>query len=69
MLMFPKCRHCGRKWHPQEGAVASRDYCQVCHKDRREVAKRKFSLRPLSAADFNGPYLLPKALRHKVRSA
>jgi hypothetical protein len=68
MFVFPKCRHCGRKWHPQEGAVASRNYCEACHRDRREFAKRKFSLRPLSVTDFNGRYLLPRALRSKVNN-
>ncbi len=51
---------------PALGVVASQEYCDRCRGKRRETAKRQFQLRRLSADDFDGPYLLPRALR-KVR--
>jgi len=63
MITRPRCRYCNREWVPAIGVAATQDYCRRCRKARREKAKRAFGLRPLTAADFDGPYLLPRARR------
>jgi len=63
-LTLPRCSHCGRFWRPTRGLVADAAYCKRCSKDRQAAAATHFGLRPLTAADFTGQYLLPRRLRH-----
>jgi len=63
LITRPRCRHCNREWMPGHGVVAAEDFCRKCRKERRAKAKRAFGLRPLTPADFDGPYLLPRARR------
>lgn len=62
-LSLPRCRNCQRYWRPQQGVSAQTGYCKKCAQDRRAAAMVRFDLKPLAAADFDGPYLLPRALR------
>jgi predicted Zn-ribbon and HTH transcriptional regulator len=62
-LRLPKCRFCGRVWHPQEGVVAAASYCAACAEERRSIVESKFDLRKLKPADAENGYLLPKSLR------
>lgn len=62
-LTLPKCRNCQRHWRPEQGVSAQMGYCKKCAQDRRAAATFRFDLKPLAAADFDGPYLLPRALR------
>lgn len=62
-LSLPKCRCCGRYWHPPEGVVADAAYCKKCAKERRAAAAASLGLRPLTAVEGVGPYLLPRHLR------
>lgn len=63
MIRLPKCRHCGRNWLPCDGVVASRGFCGRCRQDRRNIAKAAFDLHPITAADHDGIYLIPRT-RH-----
>lgn len=63
MLKLPRCGYCRRRWMPESGAVASRDFCGHCRQERRRLAIAAFSLRPVTPADFDGDYLLPRAMR------
>jgi hypothetical protein len=69
MFKNPKCRHCGRSWRPRLGVVASRAFCPRCSAERREIAARQLGLRPLRPEDFDGDYLLPRALRRRPLTA
>jgi len=64
MLQLPRCRHCQRLWKPRSGVVASQAYCHRCQKERREIAREVFSLRPLTADDLRGPFV---QLKRKAR--
>lgn len=63
VVLRPKCRFCQRYWTPQDGVVASSTYCSACSGERRALAAEHLDLRPLTAADVVGPYLLPRFLR------
>jgi hypothetical protein len=63
LVIAPRCRSCGRALKLEEGAVAASSYGQCCSSARRDAAQRAFGLRPISAADFDGPYLLPRDRR------
>ena len=67
MIVLPKCRQCGRKWHPKEGLSAPRDSCEECRIEKRQIAKRTFSLRPVAPDEIDGPYLLPRRMRGRFR--
>jgi hypothetical protein len=60
LVIAPRCRSCGRALELEEGVVAASSYGQCCSAARREAAQRAFGLRPIIAADFDGPYLLPR---------
>lgn len=62
-VLRPRCRFCGRYWTPEDGIVADSSYCSACSESRRLLAAEHLGLRPLTAADAVGPYLLPRALR------
>lgn len=62
-VLRPQCRFCGRYWMPADGVVANSSYCSACSDSRRALASEQLGLRPLTAADAVGPYLLPSALR------
>jgi hypothetical protein len=63
MLTLPRCEHCNRVWFPRRGTVASKDFCDRCRRDRRNIAKEAFGLKALTAEDADGRYILPRALR------
>ncbi|MCY1433774.1 hypothetical protein D9M71_498120 [compost metagenome] len=63
MLTPPQCAFCGATWQPAEGIDALTTYCASCADDRRALVQTHFQLKPLSAADFCGEYLLPRRLR------
>jgi hypothetical protein len=62
-LSLPRCRNCNRHWRPAEGLMASSGYCPRCAKARRAAATSRFELKPITRADLQGPYLLPRRLR------
>jgi hypothetical protein len=64
MFKLPKCRCCNRPWLPAMDVTASQGYCRKCRKERREAARQALDLHPITAADLDGPYLLPR--RHRV---
>ena len=63
MLSLPRCRNCNRHWRPAAGVVASSGYCSRCAKARRAAATARFELKPITKADLQGPYLLPRRFR------
>jgi hypothetical protein len=69
MLKNPKCRHCGRTWRRRLGTVASKEFCPRCSAERRGIATRRLELRPVRPEDFDGDYLLPRALRKRPLTA
>lgn len=62
-VLRPQCRFCERYWTPEDGVVASSSYCSACVDDRRAIAAELLGLRPLTAAEKAGRYLLPR-VRH-----
>lgn len=62
-LRLPKCRFCGRVWHPQEGVVASKSFCSACSGDRRELAIKALGAKPPVRTPDLGPYVLPPKRR------
>lgn len=62
-LTSPRCTFCGATWQPAEGIDALTTYCPCCADERRALAQAHFQLKPLSAADFCGGYILPRRLR------
>lgn len=62
-LSLPKCQHCGRYWRPAQGVVADRANCGRCASERRAIASSALSLKPLTAADVIGSFVLPRRLR------
>lgn len=62
-LILPRCRNCQHYWQPGQGVSVQTGYCKRCAQDRRAAANIRFDLKPLAAADFDGSYLLPRALR------
>lgn len=62
-LSVPKCRHCGRYWQPPEGVVADAAFCEKCAAERRSAAARALGLRPITATEGVGPYIVPRQLR------
>lgn len=62
-LTSPRCTFCGATWQPAEGVDALESYCPICADTRRAAAQAYFQLKPLSAADFAGGYLLPRRMR------
>lgn len=65
LVAAPRCRSCGRAIGLSEGIVADSTYCRHCSAARHEAAKRTLDLRPISDADFLGPYVLQRR-RHAV---
>jgi hypothetical protein len=63
MFKNPECRHCGRAWKPRLGIVAPKEFCPRCSAERRKIAGYRFGPRLVGAEDFDGNYLLPRALR------
>ncbi len=63
IVAAPRCGSCGRALRLEEGVVAASSYGQCCSAARRAAAQRAFGLRPLTNADFSGPYLLPRSQR------
>lgn len=59
----PRCRFCSRPWTPTEGVSAEQVYCLLCSESRHAAAAKAFDLRPLTPADFDGQYLLPRSRR------
>lgn len=62
-LSLPKCRHCGRHWHPAQGVVATAAYCSKCAEERTATATARLNLEELTGPDFSGTYLLPRRFR------
>lgn len=62
-LSLPVCRHCGLHWRPGEGVVADAAYCKKCAKERRAAATSILGLKRITAADLQGPFLLPRRFR------
>lgn len=67
MMNLPRCRHCGQPWAPPVGVVAAQSFCCRCSQERRQIATDKLGLGPLQPEDFDGPYLVPRALRVRSR--
>jgi hypothetical protein len=63
MFSRPKCRHCKRAWTPAHGVIATKTYCPKCSNARQARAARGFGMKPVTPADFDGPYLIPLAGR------
>jgi hypothetical protein len=61
-----KCKHCGRTWRRRLGIVSSTDFCPRCSAERHGIAARRLGLRPLRPEDFDGDYLLPRAMRRRA---
>lgn len=58
-LVVPaRCTACGRPFPHEDGVVASSTYCRECSHDRLATAKKVLGLRPITSADFDGPYLI-----------
>ena len=66
MSKNPRCRSCGRRWRSRRSVVASKEFCPRCIAEQRGIAARRLGLRPLRPEDFNGDYLLPRALRRRA---
>lgn len=62
-LSLPKCGFCGRYWRPPQGMVADSGNCQKCSLERRKIASSSLGLKPITAADVTGNFLLPRRLR------
>lgn len=62
-VSLPTCRCCGNYWRPAPGLVADAGYCKKCAKERRAVAASRLGLKPITAADLTGRYLLPRRFR------
>lgn len=62
-IVRPRCRFCSRPWTPAEGVSAEQAHCPLCSESRHTVAAKAFGLRPLTPADFDGQYLLPRSRR------
>lgn len=62
-LSLPRCRKCGKKWHPAEGVIASSSYCKHCSQDRRSAAASHFKFKRITAADLVNGYLVPRRFR------
>jgi hypothetical protein len=63
MFALPKCRFCQSPWRPPEGVVAAKSFCATCQKERRQMAKKRLSLKRITSRDLDGKFLLPRGLR------
>jgi len=58
LVVASTCRGCGEPRKLEEGVVASSSYGACCSKSRRAIAAGYLGLRPITPADFEGPYLV-----------
>lgn len=62
-VSLPKCRCCGSFWRPAPGVNATAAYCKRCARLRRAEATVTMGLKPITASDLSGKFLLPRRLR------
>lgn len=62
-LSLPRCRNCGRYWHPAQGVISDMAYCKKCKNERQAAAALRLDLKRVTSTDLTGSYLLPRKFR------
>ena len=67
MYKFRSCAYCGRAHQRSaDGDFDPPKYCAQCSGSRRTIAAAVLGSKPVTIADFDGDYLLPRISRMPV---
>jgi hypothetical protein len=58
LVVAARCPWCGRSLARMKGFVGKLSHGRCCSKERHQKAVAKLGLRPITPADFDGPYLV-----------